>query len=240
MNNKLYKVEMKRISHAWDINVHIRANDLESGTDITYTNIILPWVLKEVSRYSTEKSAILDIGCGCGYLANAIYQSGRFDVQGIDISTASIAYAKKKYPNIAFVEQDFYSLPVEQKYDICLAVMTLNNMPDMAAFFDVASKILNGGGNLIMVLPHPCFWTEKHISTNDFHYMIEKSYKVPFATKGRKDYNCPIFYFHRPVEAYLRSIREYGFSVACCKELLENPTETTPDLLGIVLTKPIL
>lgn len=237
MNNKLYTDEMERISYAWDMNVHIRANDLECGTDITYTNIILPWVLKEVSHHSTEKSTILDIGCGCGFLTNAIYQSGRFAIQGIDISTASIAYAKRKYPNIFFSEQDFYSLPLSKKYDICTAVMTLNNMPDMSAFFDVASKILYGGGSLIMVLPHPCFWTEKHISTSDFHYMIEKSYKISFSTKGRKDYNCPIFYFHRPIEAYLHSIREHGFSVACCKELVEGPTETTPDLLGIVLTK---
>lgn len=114
MNNKLYTDEMERISYAWDMNVHIRANDLECGTDITYTNIILPWVLKEVSHHSTEKSTILDIGCGCGFLTNAIYQSGRFAIQGIDISTASIAYAKRKYPNIFFSEQDFYSLPLSE------------------------------------------------------------------------------------------------------------------------------
>lgn len=240
MNKELYEADMECVSRAWDSNIRIRANDLECGTDITYTNVILPWTLREVSRLSTEKSSILDIGCGCGYLTNAIYQSGRPDIRGIDISPISIAYAQTKYPHISFLQQNFYSLPLNKNYNLCLAVMTLNNMPDMSAFFEVAHAILCNGGYLIIILPHPCFWTEKHISTNEFQYMMEKSYKTTFSTKGRKDYNSPILYFHRPIESYLRCIREHGFSVTLCQELVESPTETIPDLLGMVLTKSAL
>lgn len=237
MNKKLYEKEKELISRVWDSNIYIRANDLESGTDVTYANVILPWTLKEVSRLSTEKYSILDIGCGCGYLTNAIYQSGRPCVEGLDISPVSIAYAKKKYPHISFSKQDFYSIPLFQRYDLCLAVMALNNMPDMPTFFKVAHSILYNGGHLIIVLPHPCFWTEKHIANNTFCYMVEKSYRIPFSTKGRKDYDSPIVYFHRPIESYLNTIEEQGFCVALCQELVESPSETVPDLLGLVLTK---
>ena len=85
LEKKFYQnIINEKISRAWDRNVAVRAKDLEEGTDYSYIHIIKPWVLKETLRLTSETSTILDIGCGCGYLTNAIYVNGRHFITGID------------------------------------------------------------------------------------------------------------------------------------------------------------
>lgn len=226
-----------RISHAWDANVLTRAEDLELGTDVSYTKVIQPWILEEVLRTVPDGDAILDVGCGCGYLTNDIYESGKHTITGIDLSPASIAYAREKYPQIPFCCQDLYKIGPEPRYDLCLAVMALNNMPEMELFFHTVFQILRSGGALVLVIPHPCFWPKKHIDGKLFHYMEEKSYEIPFSTKGRKDYSSKIIYFHRPLEAYIRCIQKEGFQIRTLRELTEKEGEQEPDIMGMVFTK---
>lgn len=226
-----------RISEVWDNNVSIRAKDLEKGTDYSYTQIIKPWVCAEVLKYSGEESHILDIGCGCGYLTNAIYVQGRHNITGIDLSPASIAYAQKRYPNIEFANQDIYSVSLAQKYNMCLAVMVLNNVPSLNAFFKNVANVLKRDGKMIMVIPHPFFWPIKHLDVKSFPYAKEGAYLFRFSTKGRKDYSASVTYFHRSLEQYINAISKNGYKILCCKELVEMAEDETPDILGFVLQR---
>ena len=60
------------ISRLWDLNVEVRAVDLESGSDYTYNNIIRPWVLEHMRNISEYSDLVLDIGSGCGFLTSFI------------------------------------------------------------------------------------------------------------------------------------------------------------------------
>lgn len=221
------------ISHSWDANVQIRAADLEQETDYSYTHVIKPWVLDQVLRHTTEDSSILDIGCGCGYLTHAVYQCSRHKIEGIDLSSASIAYAQNKYPAISFSCQDICTISARQQYDLCLAVMTLNNMPFIKVFFSSVKKLLQPHGRIIIVIPHPCYWPSKHLADKEYSYLQEKAYEFTFSTKGRADYASHILYFHRPLETYLRNIQEAGFQLTEFRELREMPDEPIPDIVGI-------
>ena len=128
--NKCYSVSKEEaVSRMWDQNVRVREKDLIQGTDETYTNTILPWIMSHLNTLS-KASRILDIGCGCGYLTNLIYSGGYHNIRGIDISPTSIMLAKERYSNIHFIEGDVCKYVSDDPYDLCLAVMTMNNVPD--------------------------------------------------------------------------------------------------------------
>lgn len=224
------------ISRNWDLNLNVRAQDIEDGTDVTYRKIIIPWVLERISEFCIKESIILDAGCGCGYLTNLIF-SEYPNIFGIDISGASIEYAKNKYPHIDFRCEDFCLLTAENSVDVILAVMTLNNLLDLKTFLNTANKVLNEKGKIIIVVPHPCFWPIKHIKDNFFSYLEEKSYEVRFSTKGRQDYPSKILYFHRSIELYYEYIKDAGFNVISITEISEENKKTNPDLIGIVVSK---
>lgn len=225
------------IAESWDRNVNVRAEDIEKKTDYTYHKVILPWVLNKVSRYTSHDSRILDIGCGCGYLTNEVFETGRRAIQGIDLSYASVEYASRKYPEICFKNQNVYDLENCGDLDACLAIMLLNNIPEIDGFFKRMAQILKPGGYLLACIPHPCFWPHKHILENSFRYDIIEKYIIPFSTKGRKDYRSPVPYFHRPLEVYVASIQDAGFSFVDFEELVEGEMDKNPDILSLVLRK---
>ena len=228
----------QHIAKLWDLNLKTRAEDLEHGTDLNYTQIIMPWVLSQLSSFTKKGHMILDIGCGCGYLTNAVHETFGVSIIGIDISSYSIAYAQKKYPNIFFEYRDLYKNAFETSYDTALAVMVLNNMPNLADFFSVVHKALKSGGHLVVVIPHPVFWSKKHLHCDSFLYMNEGYYSIPFSTKGRSDYAAEVLYFHRPLSTYINCIIQAGFRIKHICELCETSEQLNPDLVGLILEKP--
>lgn len=219
------------IKHCWDSNVVTRGADLEQATDTSYVNHIKPWVLGKIQRLTTEQSKILDIGCGCGYLTNAVYEVGRHETVGIDISEKSIEYARSKYPNIEFECHDICCRSEKEHYDLCLSIMLLNNMPNIDCFFSSVSKVLKPDGKLLIVIPHPCFWPSRHIHSADFRYQNEQAYEFSFSTKGRSDYASNILFFHRTLETYTDCIYRHDFEIVDLHELNEDPENIFPDIL---------
>ena len=230
--------EHEIIAEIWDKNLAKRIEDLENETDITYIRYIKPFVLEKIIHYLDSDAAIIDIGCGCGYLTNCIYTKNP-NIQGIDISRKSIEYAQKKYNNISFECMNIYDIETHERYDAFTAVMLLNNLPNIDAFFKVAANILKIGGKGIIVIPHPAFWTIKHICEDKFSYLnSDLFYEVPFKTKGRQDYDSSIIYYHRPLQKYISCITQNGFKILEFCELPENESILSkPDLIGIIVEK---
>ena len=92
---------------------------LKQGTDIyddfyssiydelVYDNVKNDFEVGEIRRLvkPTEKSRVLDIGCGNGHHVNLLEKSG-YKVEGVDKSGAMIKNAKKKYPSCKFKQGD--------------------------------------------------------------------------------------------------------------------------------------
>lgn len=231
----VYQIFNSEISDSWGKNVEIRSKDLENGTDYSYIRVIMPWVLERIEELAISESRILDVGCGCGYLTNNIYNRGFKKIDGIDISEHSIRYASQKYPQISFIHGDINTYKTTYDYDLCIAVMTVNNVYDAQRFFSALKKILKDNGKVILVLPHPCFWPKHHLKENEYNYMNETPYKFIFSTKGRKDYSSNVLFFHRTLETYLNYIRNENFTISRFDELVENTTQKEPDILAMVL-----
>ena len=222
------------ISRIWDDNCKIRALDIESGTDLSYRKVILPYVICIIEKYISKDDDILDIGCGCGFLSDVLYKSGFENIKGIDISKESILYCKSKYPYIQFFNMNVYDIKIVDKYRCCISVMTINNLPDIEKYLCIMYSLLKYDGYVIITIPHPCFWTQKHFD-DTFQYNKEGKYDLHFKTKGRNDYS-QILYFHRPIEMYFNAIIKTGFKIVSVSELKENDKEN-PDILGILIKK---
>ena len=91
-------------------------------------------------------SAILDIGCGTGYLARAL-ASLESDVTGIDISHTSLVLARQNHPGRLFAEGDMTGLPFpDNRFDFATAVTSLEFCSDRAGAVAEVYRVLKPGG----------------------------------------------------------------------------------------------
>jgi SAM-dependent methyltransferase len=98
-----------------------------------------------------KPSTILDLGCGPGFYADRLSRLGH-SVTGIDISPASIDYARQHYTG-TFILGDILTSDLETGYDLVMLVYgELNAFApnDAAAIINRAYETLRPGGQLLL------------------------------------------------------------------------------------------
>jgi 2-polyprenyl-6-hydroxyphenyl methylase/3-demethylubiquinone-9 3-methyltransferase len=112
----------------------------------------LPWVLKEIQNLdSNSRQEILDVGCGGGFLSNALAEKG-FLVTGIDLSEESLKVAKAhdKTGSINYVPADAYHLPFpDQTFDVVTAMDFLEHVERPEDVVKECARVLRPGGIFI-------------------------------------------------------------------------------------------
>lgn len=114
---------------------------------------------RRFGRFGIKASgSLLDIGCGTGLSAAAFSRLG-FDVQGIDFSSASIDYARKRFAQLglkgSFMSADLFSFEPSRRFELvsCLGVLHHTQAP-----LDGLARIgdwVTGEGHLLLFLYHP-------------------------------------------------------------------------------------
>lgn len=134
-----------------------KRNDFEKQYDGVATNFS-----NGLSKYNDfesflkllkPKSKVLDLGCGAGRYTNALAAAG-MDVLGIDISRDMVAEAKKNYPGLDFILDNFFRYDFSKDQfdavwcaDVFLHIpYSLNNL-----FMLKVRKILKPGGFFYLV-----------------------------------------------------------------------------------------
>lgn len=202
------------IAHEWDMNVPLRAMELEQSVDATFREVIVPGILRLLANHRSGKE-VLDVGCGLGYLSAIVAENG-YHVTAIDISCDSIAYGKKHFPQVNFQSAEITEFTRSHKgsYDTCVANMVLHNTSDLDLVLRSIYESLREGGLFIFTIPHPLLWSFKR--PIDFwvreNYREEQVFKVPFRIRNGQTHPSAITYFHRPVEKYLMDMLEVGFT----------------------------
>ncbi len=112
--------------------------------------------LLKMLRYNIpENRNILEIGCGTGYILNAL--KPRLGV-GIDISPKMLEQAKKKYPHLKFINMDAGRLTFKEKYDYIIITDTLGYIEDIQQVFKELKKIVHPDTRVI-ITAHSFLWT---------------------------------------------------------------------------------
>jgi 2-polyprenyl-6-hydroxyphenyl methylase/3-demethylubiquinone-9 3-methyltransferase len=108
-----------------------------------------PWVEAEItSRFPRGAVRVLDLGCGGGFLSNALARSGH-QVTGIDASQTSLEVAARHDPTdtVRYLLGDARRLPfADASFEVVCAMDFLEHIDEPAAAIAEAARVLVPGG----------------------------------------------------------------------------------------------
>lgn len=120
------------------------------------------YLLRMMYLYKVSPSAsIAELGCGTGTMTGLLVEEG-LDVMGLDISSDMLAEARKKYPDISFLEADMRDFKLPEKKDvivsICDSINYVLTTEDLVKTFSSVRENLNEGGIFIFDLKTKFFF----------------------------------------------------------------------------------
>jgi 2-polyprenyl-6-hydroxyphenyl methylase / 3-demethylubiquinone-9 3-methyltransferase len=110
--------------------------------------IRVPWVISEISKRFGSNAKVLDVGCGAGFLCNALAEKG-FAVSGVDVSESSLDIARKHdtTQRVEYLRANAYQLPFQDKsYDVVCAMDVLEHVEEPEKLIQEASRVLKKNG----------------------------------------------------------------------------------------------
>lgn len=100
-------------------------------------------------------SSILEIGCGTGYLLNALAPSRG---TGIDISPEMIKVAKNKYPHLEFLQMDGENTELSAIFDYVIVSDSMGCFSDIQKVIREIKKVTNEDSRIIITF-HSFLWS---------------------------------------------------------------------------------
>lgn len=109
--------------------------------------------------------AVLDVGCGTGYLLRKISKSYEINGCGIDVEDNMVQVAKKQCPEMNIQRSSCEKTPFDSnEFDIVTACMAYHHFSDKKGFAKEAARILKTGGYLYIADPFFPFIIRKIIN----------------------------------------------------------------------------
>lgn len=203
------------IAQEWDALATLRFSQMSSGSDITFSRIMLPTIQSIVQEENAN--TILDAGCGVGILTNYLSRFHK-SVTGIDPSRKSIEIANHNFGkevNFEISSIEKFSSNTKQKFDVITANMVVMDAPDILSFFSSSAHLLKKGGSLIFSITHPCFWPRYYGYEHEDWYKYEKQIFIesPFRISKNTQELISSTHVHRSLERYAKAIMLSGLSL---------------------------
>lgn len=193
-----------------------------------HQTLIIPGVMRLLGL--TKESALLDLACGQGILSRHLPPGVSYT--GVDLASSLIHAAQQYNPQASYkflVGDVTKELPVKQtNFSHAAIILALQNIEEPLKVFKNASKHLEAGGKLIIVLNHPCFRIPRQSSwkvdvDNKVQYRRIDRYmsemKIPIQTHPGKGKDSPqTWTFHYPLSSITQWLHEAGFVIQQIEE----------------------
>lgn len=224
---------------AWDAEAPLRGAELVAEGDLAY-RALAAYLCDAVFQLAEGLPArILDAGCGLGFLAARLAAEGHA-VTGADLSGASLALARSLHGRGALrFERCDIGCPQRrwgEGYDVVIANMVLHNTPDAAGFLVGCQRALRPGGALLLTVTEPRSYLEKQGVAH--RYSSPRRFDFPLHPRRARAAHLPVPYWHRPIDAYLRSLDQAGFAFVWHELPPRLGGARRRDVLVISATKP--
>jgi len=168
-----------------------------------------PAQINDFVRFLKPKSRVLDAGCGFGRDTNLLTQKG-LNVVGLDLSSGLIQIAKKKLPQINFIEGNFLTLPFNDKYFDGVwahaSLVHLESVVDVKKALKEFNRVLKPEGILHLTVRTNIygnkFGTEKDKNTNtDRFFQYFSKDEIEILTKKSGFSTIKLYQFKDPNSA---------------------------------------
>lgn len=118
---------------------------------------ILKKLLNKYTR-GIERPHFFEVGCGTGAFITQLISDDRFQITGSEIYTKGIAHAKKKMPNVDFIQYDVrQGVIAENFYDVIGSFDVLEHIDDDVTSISNVYKMLKNEGHFIVTVPQYMF-----------------------------------------------------------------------------------
>ena len=207
----------------------------DSGSEY-HREVVLPGVLRMLALAKGETA--VDVACGQGVLCRILHERG-VEVTGVDAAKELIDAARARGPAEIRYEyadaRELHFLPAG-RFAAAACVLAVQNIHPLQGLFDGVARALRIGGKFVIVMMHPCFRGSK-----ESHWGWDESKKVqyrrvdryllprksPIVTHPGKSPDIYTWTFHKPIELYLKSLRNAGLLVDSIEEWPSHKTSTS-------------
>ncbi len=98
--------------------------------------------------------AALDVGCGGGFMVDAMRRAGAARSVGLDISPQALAYAARRYPRNEYYRETLEAFAGRgERFDFVHASEVLEHVPDVNAFVRALAAVTRPGGHVFITTP---------------------------------------------------------------------------------------
>jgi 2-polyprenyl-3-methyl-5-hydroxy-6-metoxy-1,4-benzoquinol methylase len=108
------------------------------------------------SALPRQPAAILEAGCGTGWLSNELSSVGH--VIGVDLSSEAIASGQERFPGIDLRCADFLTLGLDSGFDMVVSADAIAHVYDPAKYIDRIAGLLKPGGAFLLMTQNPFVW----------------------------------------------------------------------------------
>jgi SAM-dependent methyltransferase len=98
---------------------------------------------------------VLDLACGTGRHTAYIAEAGH-EVLGIDSNAAMLEHAKRKLPDVEFLQGELAKLPIDDSsYQWITCGLAVGHLPELDPAVSELARVLSPGGQVAISAPHP-------------------------------------------------------------------------------------
>jgi SAM-dependent methyltransferase len=163
--------------------------------------------------------AVLDAGCGTGYLAAKLRDRGA-RVTGIDFSDRMLGIARSLCVGIDFRLDSCSELHTlgDEQFDAIVANYVLMDTPDLRGTMRAFSRVLKSGGMAVVVFSHPCF-PQGRATRPAGGTSVSYGWEFPYFSETKRldppwaHFTSEFIWFHRPLSDYWKAFTSAGFGV---------------------------
>jgi ubiquinone/menaquinone biosynthesis C-methylase UbiE len=198
----------------------------EGGSEY-HREVVIPGVLRLLALQPGDKA--IDIACGQGVLCRILHDRG-VEATGLDAARELIAAARQRGPDAIRYDiadaRELTFLPAAH-FTAAACVLAVQNIHPIQPVFDGVARLLHPGGRFVIVMMHPAFRGPKETSwgwdeAKKVQYRRVDRYllprKSPIVTHPGKSVGVYTWTFHKPLESYVKSLRNAGLLIDALEE----------------------
>ena len=118
-------------------------------------------ILQALDRYYPRAGALLEVGCGTGFVLAAIGAAHpQMRLAGAELYAEGLAFAGRRVPGADLYQLDATRIPFAAEWDVVAAFDVLEHVADDEAIMAGMHMALRPGGGLLVTVPqHPWLWS---------------------------------------------------------------------------------